>query len=392
MKNRVTKSLNSFGESSARQHKIIFIDQIVSAGTNYVMILVPFVLGEWQSLGHVVLFQSFYALFIGISRATFGTTQIIRSDQVQGNKLLGLGLLLGLVSGAIASLFSTSIGINSLTLIVIFLFPIIQDVLRFERISKQKPGNALGSDLIWLFSSIVFFMLARDLSLNLTTSLIISWAAGASPASLYLLYKRTPTKLLSSVKSGERLSAIYLLRIGATALISEMNTITVNWLIILTTSATVLGEFRFFQISFLPIAFLINLNRIILTPYYRDDDQGSLDIWLKKQYKLRLCFYMLGVLVIIVLRGADFQTLFVSLLTLVAIELAFKRNLIFQRFIATGIEVLVLKNLVLYYLSSVFIFLMFSTFESLLYLSLALVLVEILAYLFATSRILRKHV
>ena len=158
MKNRLTKGLNSFGESSERQHKIIFIDQIVSAGTNYLMILVPFVLGEWQSLGQVVLFQSFYALFIGISRATFGTTQIVRSDQFQGNKLLGLGLLLGLVSGAIASFFSTSIGINSLTLIVIFLFPIIQDVLRFERISKQNPGKALESDLIWLFSSIVFFI------------------------------------------------------------------------------------------------------------------------------------------------------------------------------------------------------------------------------------------
>jgi hypothetical protein len=101
---------------------------------------------------------------------------------------------------------------------------------------------------------------------------------------------------------------------------------------------------------------------------------------------------MLGVLVIIVLRGTDFQTLFVSLLTLVAIELAFKRNLIFQRFIATGNEDLVLKNLVVYFLSSVFIFLIFSTFEIVLYLSLALVLVEILAYIFAISRILRKRV
>lgn len=392
MKNRVTKGLNSFREGSARQHKIIFVDQIVSACTNYVTIFVPIVLGEWESLGQVVLFQSFYALFIGISRATFGTTQIVRVDQSQGNKLLGLGILLGLVSGAITSPFSNSIGINSLALIVIFLFPIIQDVLKFERISKKQSVKALESDLIWLFSTGLFFIFLKDLSLNLTTCLLISWAAGAAPASFFLLYKRFPKTHLPLIKSAEKISAIYLLRVGSTALFSEVNTITVNWLIIMANSPTVLGDFRFFQISFLPIAFLINLNRIILTPYYRDGDQGSISIWLKRQYKLRISFYVLGLVVIIVLRGSEFKTLLISLLTLIAMELAFKRNLIFQRFIATGNEVLVLKNLFLYYVSSVFVFLLFSSFGAVLYLTLALVLIELLAYTVATSRWLGKHV
>ena len=392
MKNRVTNRLNPSGEGYPSQHKIILFDQIVSAFTNYIMIFIPMALGEWQSLGQLVLFQSLYALFIGISRAAFGTTQIVRSDLFQGNKFLGLGILLGLVSGAIASRFSTSLGIEGHILILIFLFPIIQDVLRFERISKKNPGKALASDVIWLFFSMVFFTFSKDSSLNLTTSLVISWAAGASPASLYLLNKRFPKTFLSSVKSGERISAIYLLRIGATALISEMNTITVNWLLILTNSATILGEFRFFQISFLPIAFLINLNRIILTPYFRDGDNRSILIWLKKQYKLRLCFYMLGFLVIIVLRDSDFQTIFITFLTLIAIELAFKRNLIFQRFMATGEEVFALKNIVLYYLTSVIFFLVFSRFGAVLYLSVALVLVELFAYIVANSRLFRKHV
>ena len=82
--------LNLFGEGSARQHKIVIIDQIVSAGTNYLMVLVPFIMGDWKSLGQVVMFQSFYVLFIGVSRATFGTTQLVKSDNSQGNKLLGL--------------------------------------------------------------------------------------------------------------------------------------------------------------------------------------------------------------------------------------------------------------------------------------------------------------
>lgn len=392
MKNRVTNGLNSFREGSSKQHKVIFIDQIVSACTNYAMIFVPFFIGEWESLGQVILFQSFYALFIGISRATFGTTQIVKSDQSQGNKLLGLGILLALVAGAIVSLFGSSIGINSLTLIPIFLFPIIQDVLRFERISMKQPVKALESDMIWLFSSVIFFIFFKDLSLNLTTSLIISWAAGAVPASLYLLYKRLPNTHSSLVKNSEKISSIYLLRVGATALISEVNTISVNWLILLTTSATLLGEFRFFQICFLPIAFLINLNRIILTPYYRDDDKGSISIWLERQNKLRLLFYVIGIIVIILLRGAEFEIFLISLLTSTAVELAFKRNLILQKFIATGNEVLVLKNLILYYISSVFFFLLFSSLKELLYLTLALVLIELLAYVIAVRGRLGKNV
>ena len=391
-KNRVISGLNLFGEGSARQHKIVIFDQIVSAGTNYLMVLVPFILGDWKSLGQVVMFQSFYVLFIGISRATFGTTQLVKSDHSQGNKLLCLAILLGLASGAIASPFGSSIGINSLTMTVIFLFPIVQDVLRFERISKKQPVKALGSDLIWLFFSVLLLLLLIDSSLNLTTCLIMSWAAGAAPASLYLLYGRSSTNHLSSVRSSEKISTIYLLRVGATALISEVNTITVNWLILLMTSATLLGEFRFFQIGFLPVAFLINLNRIILTPYYRDGDRESISIWLKKQFKLRLSFYTLGVFVIALLRGADFQTLIISLLTLIAIELAFNRNLIFQRLIATGNEVVVLRTLILYYISSIFIFCLFSSLDGVLYLTFALVLVELLAYMIALHGRLGKNV
>jgi hypothetical protein len=391
-RNRVISGLNLFGEGSARQHKIVVIDQIVSAGTNYLMVLVPFILGDWKSLGQVVMFQSFYVLFIGVSRATFGTTQLVKSDHSQGNKLLGLGILLGLASGAITSPFGSSIGINSLTVTVIFLFPIVQDVLRFERISKKQPVKALGSDLIWLFFSVLLLLLLIDSSLNLTTCLIISWAAGAAPASLYLLYGRFSTNHLSFVRSSEKISTIYLLRVGATALISEVNTITVNWLILLMTSATLLGEFRFFQIGFLPVAFLINLNRIILTPYYRDGDRESISIWLKKQFKLRLSFYALGVFVIVLLRGADFHTLIISLLTLIAIELAFNRNLIFQRLIAIGNEVVVLRTLILYYISSIFIFCLFSSLDGVLYLTFALVLVELLAYMIALHGRLGKNV
>ena len=391
-KNRVISSLNLFGEGSARQHKIVIIDQIVSAGTNYLMVLVPFILSEWKSLGQVVMFQSFYVLFIGILRATFGTTQLVKSDLSQGNKLLGLGILMGLVSGGITSPFGPSIGINNLTLTVIFLFPIVQDVLRFERISKRQPVTALGSDLIWLFFSVLLFVFFMDSSLNLTTCLIMSWAVGAAPASFYLLYKRFMTSNHSIVRNSEKISTIYLLRVGATALISEVNTITVNWLILLMTSATLLGEFRFFQIGFLPVAFLINLNRIILTPYYRDGDRESISIWLKRQFKLRLSFYMLGVLVIVLLRGADSHTLLITLMTLTAIELAFNRNLIFQRLIATGSEIVVLRTLILYYISSIFIFCLFSSLKGVIHLTLALVLVELLAFMIAVHERLGKNV
>ena len=96
--------------------------------------------------------------------------------------------------------------------------------------------------------------------------------------------------------------------------------------------------------------------------------------------------------VIVLLRGADFHTLIISLLTLIAIELAFNRNLIFQRLIAIGNEVVVLRTLILYYISSICIFCLFSSLDGVLYLTFALVLVELLAYMIALHGRLGKNV
>ena len=360
--------------------QVLVIDQLVSATTNYTPILIPLLLEDWVSLGQIVLFQSFYVLILGITRSSLGTSQLVFTDMKYSRQLLIYGFLFSILAGVIAVFFLASFPLNMLILISIFAFPILQDILRFEFVGQNKSWKVLESDLLWLVTSVLIFIYPHPESSNLTSKLLVSWSLGAAPAAVWLYVQRKQIDRKSTSQTSGRFSIRYLIRMGSTGLLSEVNTIYVNWIITFTNSAALLGNFRYFQIVFLPISFLINLNRLVLIPLYRDGKSLSISNLLKIQLKIRIIFYIVGFTFTVLKSGIQIETVLASIVTALSVEVAFMRNAMYQNLLGTKSERIVISNLIVYLVISVTLFTIMAHQDIFLLLSVSLLVVESLAY------------
>lgn len=370
--------------------QILIIDQLVSAAANYAPILIPLLLEDWVTLGQIVLFQSFYVLILGITRSSLGTSQLVFTDRRHSNQLLIYGFVFSILAGLIGFFFLAGYPINIILLLSIFIFPILQDILRYEFIGQKNSRKALESDLVWLFASILIFVYLSSQSTNLTSILILSWSLGAAPAAVWLYAQRKPIDSKSASQLTNTISHKYLLRMASTGLLSEVNTNYVNWIITFVNSAALLGHFRYYQMVFLPIAFLINLNRLLLIPLYRDGKSLLIKNLLKVQLKLRIIFYIFGFVFTILNSGIQIDNVLASIVTALSVEFAFRRTTQYLNLLGTKNERVVLANLICYFFTSVILFTLISQWDILLLLSFSLLAVEFFAY-FALKRTHTKN-
>ena len=373
------------------QRKILVMDQIISASTNYFPLFVPLILNDLETLGEIAFFQSFYIFYIGISRAALGTSQIINRGFINRYRLLVYGSVFSIIAGYISSAFIFLDDLEVIPAILVFTLPIIQDVLRFENISNHKAGLALSSDITWLFSSILCGIFLYFQGYNLTSLLIASWSIGAGPSIVWLLLNRSKS-LTGSIKATKaRVSKRFIVRMGATGFISELNTIATNWIITMSTSALLLGTFRFYQLCFLPVAFLINVNRLTLIQMFKSENKELSKKWLRKQEYLRVIFYICGVLVSLTLLGFKLPYLANSIIVAFAVEFAFKRNTIYLNLMANGKEKRVIENLVIYLAISLAFFSIFAQTQIVLLLIISLCGIEFFSYLLLILKLRKMH-
>ena len=361
--------------------RILFLDQGISAFTNYFPLLIPVYLGRWENLGQLVFFLSFYVLFLGVSRSAFGVSQLIHDNRNQSRQLLLLGFLYSIASGLLTFPFLKSIYENSLFMILVFVFPILQDILRFEFLGRDSSEKVLVSDAIWIFSTMMLFAFSPIMSSNLTLTLIICWSVGSAPAFAWLWIERIKLKSVSPTQSASRMSHKYLSRMAFTSVLADVNTIYVNWIITIQSSTVLLGNFRFYQLIFLPVAFLINFNRIALIPLFRDKKELSIGQLLKSEARFRIIIYSCGFLFIISKVEFTAENILAAIFTAAAIEFAFKRNTKYQNLLANQNETKVLKNLLLYLALSITLFAVTSRLGEVLFLSLTLLFIELISYM-----------
>ena len=373
------------------QKKILVIDQIISASTNYFPLFVPLILNDLETLGEIAFFQSFYIFYIGISRAALGTSQIINQGFSRGYRLLSYGGIFSLIAGYTSSLFVTLDDLKVIPAILVFTMPILQDVLRFESIGRDKAGFALSSDFTWLLSSILCGIFLNFQGYNLISLLIASWSLGAGPSILLLLFNRRNSLAKSVKATKDRVSKRFIIRMGATGFISELNTITTNWIITFSTSALLLGTFRFYQLCFLPVAFLINVNRLTLIQMFKSNNRELSRNWLRKQRYLRMIFYICGLLVSLNIIGFTMLHLANSILVASAVEFAFKRNIVYLSLMASGKEKYVIGNLVIYLVISVAVFSIFAQNQLVLLLTASLFGIESMSYLLLILKLRKIH-
>lgn len=373
------------------QRKILVMDQIISASTNYFPLFVPLMLNDLETLGEIAFFQSFYIFYIGISRAALGTSQIINRGFINRYRLLVYGSVFSIIAGYISSAFIFLDDLEVIPAILVFTLPIIQDVLRFENISNHKAGLALSSDITWLFSSILCGIFLYFQGYNLTSLLIASWSIGAGPSIVWLLLNRSKSFTGSIKATKARVSKRFIVRMGATGFISELNTIATNWIITMSTSALLLGTFRFYQLCFLPVAFLINVNRLTLIQMFKSENKELSKKWLRKQEYLRVIFYICGVLVSLTLLGFKLQYLANSMIVAFAVEFAFKRNTIYLNLMANGKEKRVIENLVIYLAISLAFFSIFAQTQIVLLLIISLCGIEFFSYLLLILKLRKMH-
>ena len=357
---------------------LVYVDQGVSALTNYLILLIPIALQDWNTLGQIVLFQSFYVLISGISRSALGTSQIVNANSVDIRRLLGYSLVISLVAGLMAIPLLSTVELNPLLLLCVFIFPLLQDLLRFACFNNDLPRKVLESDLIWLFSSIVFYFTFINEIDSQSTVFIFGWSVGAIPALVWFISSGKMRGIISYKSAKNQVARLEIFNLGITSFLAEVNTIAINWIVVFFGSTVLLGNFRFYQVGLLPIAYLINVNRLLLTPLFRDGESQEVKRNLKVQLPLKLIFYFTGVIVVILFRGFSNEVFLAILFIIIAVECGYQRNILYMRYIAIKNPLKVLQSLSSYLFISIISFLWAARAESVLLLTVTLALIELI--------------
>jgi hypothetical protein len=250
----------------------------------------------------------------------------------------------------------------------------------------KKPKSALQSDLIWFFTSIfisAYFQLNHGLDFE---HIIISWSFGAIPGFCWILKQNLSHIRFDNSSSNSNLDLFSIFRLGSIGFLSEINTVLVNLIIIRLTSETLLGQFRFYQILLLPVAFLININRVLIIPMLRDKQLFEVSKQLKLIDHLRLTFYTAALISSASLNGYGLSNILCSLLSILSVECAYRRNLRYQFLLKLQNEFKINLNLIFYLLISMVTFSLLSRFESVLLLSFGLAAIELLSFIVIHER------
>ena len=384
---KVTRLFNRFsriGKTPLGRKDILiqYLDQGISSITNYSPMFLLAIVQNWPALGVITLFQSFYSLFVGVTRSALGSTSLMNENKDFGKSLQYLALALGVFGGVITFLGSKYLGAYNLLYLFLMLLPLLEETLRFQAFAHRKHISALKADSIWLLFLIVSSIYTFS-NLDITAStLLVLWSCSSLPSVIYLL-------LIQKPKAKHRASIfnkIYLVPLGQNATssaLAEMNTIFINSFITITCGPSILGQFRYYQLCLIPVAFLIGANRIILIPLYVNQKFIELRKILKSQFYLRIFFYFVGVLFSSLSRGLNNLDVIIWPLTVVAIEMAYRRYTIFQKLIATNHSNLVRNLTILYFFSSLLIFSVSVQVGSVFSLVVSLLAVEFLTWALA---------
>lgn len=367
---------------------ITFVDQGISALTNYLPLFFSLIVNNWTGVGQATYFSAIYVFIISISRSSLGTFQLVEREKVNLKQITVFGLLTSLSGSFLVYPLMMKLDVNHILVAVILIFPLLQDNLRYASFSSKNPSIALKSDLIWFVttSMLCLFFLERGF-LNFEI-ILFSWSIGSMLAYCWITFSFLGSERGGITRSKIKIDYSKFLRLGSTGFLSEINTVFVNLIVTALASISLLGEFRFYQILLLPVAFLININKILIIPMLRDQDINYIQKQLKPIIYLRISLYFVAFATVLIVIGKGFQNIISFLLVLIAVESAYRRNLIYQFMIEKDKEKYVVMNLLFYLLFSILIFFVLSLSKVVWVLAFGLALTEQMA-LFHVKRF--KH-
>ena len=151
---------------------IQYLDQGISSITNYSPMFLLAIIQNWSALGVITLFQSFYSLFVGVTRSALGSTSLMNENKDFGRSLQYLAVSLGIFGGIITFLGSKHLGTNNLLYLFLMPLPLLEETLRFQAFAYRRHLVALKADSIWLivlFVSSTYTFSNMDLTSSIST-------------------------------------------------------------------------------------------------------------------------------------------------------------------------------------------------------------------------------
>ncbi len=186
----------STGTSSAgRRLRVITIDQAIAGASNVLIAVLAARLLGVASFGLFGIVFITYTMVMGVSRALVSDPLLVhpvegdrRKGEVIGTSfMLSIGLTgIVLLAGALACLWTTSLGYALIVLALAIPLLIMQDLGRYLGFATQKPGSAVVLDVTWL---VLLFGAVGILFVTDTRTLpwfIAAWGGSGAAAGLLL--------------------------------------------------------------------------------------------------------------------------------------------------------------------------------------------------------------
>lgn len=179
-------------QAALRAHGLVFVDQLVSSGTNALAVLLAAYVLRASELNTYVLLQLVGTTLIALQRALVLepslslNTSTHRAD-VSTRWILWFWTPAAVVGGVVGyALWGNPLGVFASASLVL---PGVQDLLRYRAFGLNRIPRALVSDLIWLvvFVSLALGMMGAQLSSTLL--LVCTWTIGAGLGAIALLVR-----------------------------------------------------------------------------------------------------------------------------------------------------------------------------------------------------------
>jgi O-antigen/teichoic acid export membrane protein len=172
--------------------RLIALDQVISGGSNVLASVIAARLLGPAAFGTFGIVFLIYALGQGVGRAGLGNTVLVHPVEARERRaeVLGAGLLLGVVlavliglSGLIAHLFDSSLGLPLLLLAACMPLLMLQDLSRYLAFG-WKPSIAILLDAVWLVLMVGAAVALSGLGQRNVTALVGAWAVPGALAGI----------------------------------------------------------------------------------------------------------------------------------------------------------------------------------------------------------------
>ena len=129
---KFARSISRFSKISktplSRKDTLIqYLDQGISSLTNYSAMFLLAIIQNWSALGVITLFQSFYSLFVGVTRSALGSTSLMNEKKDFGRSLQYFALTLGIFGGTITFLGSKYLGAYNFLYLFLMPLPLLEE-------------------------------------------------------------------------------------------------------------------------------------------------------------------------------------------------------------------------------------------------------------------------